>query len=104
MPNSKGYRSRTRKVLRKRVYEKYLSLKVTPLLYRYNPGDRVVIDIDPSVHKGMPHRRYQGKIAVVSGVRGRAYILEVRVGGKVKQIIARPEHIRPWIQTVQLKT
>jgi len=98
MPSSKGYRSRTRKVLRKHVDEKYLSLKVTPLLYKYKAGDRVVIDIDPSIHKGMPHRRYQGKVALVSGMRGRAYILEIKVGGKVKQIIARPEHIRPWVQ------
>lgn len=101
MPNSKGYKSKTRKVLRKRVDERYLSLKVTPLLYRYKPGDRVVIDIDPSVHKGMPHRRYQGKVAVVSGMRGRAYILEVKVGGKVKQVITRPEHIHPWIRSVE---
>lgn len=99
MPNSKGYRSRTRKILRKRIDEKYLSLKVTPLLYDYKPGDKVVIDIDPSIHEGMPHRRYQGRVAVVSGMRGRAYILEVKVGGKTKQIIARPEHIRPWIQS-----
>ncbi|MEM2739749.1 MAG: 50S ribosomal protein L21e [Candidatus Bathyarchaeia archaeon] len=101
MPNSRGYKSRTRKVLRKRADEKYLSLRITPLLYRYKPGDRVVIDIDPSVHKGMPHRRYQGRIAVVSGMKGRAYILEVKVGDKVRQIIARPEHIHPWIQSVE---
>lgn len=96
MRQSKGYRSRTRKVLRKKVREKYLSLKVTPLLYDLKPGDRVVVNIDPSVHEGMPHRRYQGRVAVVTGRRGKAYMLEVKVGGKVKQLIVRPEHIKPW--------
>jgi large subunit ribosomal protein L21e len=38
-------------------------------LVEYPVGSKVVIDIDPSVHKGMPHKRYQGKVGVVLGRR-----------------------------------
>jgi len=64
------------------------------MLINYEVGDRVVIDIDPATHKGQPHRRYHGKVGTILDRRGRAYIVGVRVGGKTKQIIALPEHLR----------
>ncbi|RLE50276.1 MAG: 50S ribosomal protein L21e [Candidatus Methanomethylicota archaeon] len=94
MRHSVGYRTRTRKLLRKKPRERGLS-PITPLLREYKPGDKVVIKIDPSQPKGMPHRRYYGKTATVIDKRGRAYILKVHMGGYEKTIIARPEHIVP---------
>ena len=61
-------------------------------------GERVVIDINPSIHKGMPHKRFHGKVGVVLERRGRAYVLKVGVGGKDKIVIARPEHLKPLAQ------
>ncbi|NIM45647.1 MAG: 50S ribosomal protein L21e, partial [Nitrososphaeria archaeon] len=60
----------------------------------YKPGEKVVIKIDPSVHKGMPHRRYQGRVGVIASKRGRAYEVHVTQGDSVKEIIVRPEHLR----------
>lgn len=57
-------------------------------------GTRVAILIDPSVHKGQPHHRYQGKTGLVTEKRGRAYIIEIKDGGKIKRIIASPEHLK----------
>lgn len=91
MPHSRGLRSKSRKILTKRGRD--VGLKVTRFLRLYAPGDKVVFDIDPTVHKGMPHRRYQGKVGVVVEKRGRAYVVETEVGGKTKTIIAKPEHI-----------
>lgn len=92
---SKGYRSRTRKILRKRPRERGKS-GLGRILRRYEPGSKVCIKIDPSFHKGMPHRRYHGRIGEVKGVRGRSYIVGVKVGGEEKQLIVRPEHLEPW--------
>lgn len=64
-------------------------------MYDYKPGDKVYIIINPSVMKGMPHRRYHGKTGTIVGKRGRCYIVQVRMGGKVKTLIVRPEHLRP---------
>ena len=93
---SKGYRSRTRKVLRRSPRERGKS-GLSRLLRRYEPGSKVCIKIDPSFHKGMPHRRYHGKIGTIRDKRGRSYIVEVKVGGKEKTLIVRPEHLEPWL-------
>jgi len=92
---SKGYRARTRKLLKKKPRERG-KIKISRLLRDYNPGDSVVIKIDPSVQKGMPHRRYHGKVGKIVGKRGRSYIVSVMQGEAVKEIIVRPEHLEPY--------
>ena len=91
--SSRGFRRRTRQLLRKNPRKRGLR-PLGYMLTEYKVGDKVVISIDPSTHKGQPHRRYHGKVGVVLNRRGRAYIVGVRVGGKVKQIIALPEHLK----------
>jgi large subunit ribosomal protein L21e len=92
---SKGYRARTRKLLKKKPRERG-KIKISRLLRDYDPGNSVVIKIDPSVQKGMPHRRYHGKVGKIVGKRGRSYIVSVTQGEAVKEIIVRPEHLEPY--------
>ncbi len=94
MRHSKGPRSRTRKLLSKRCKERGLP-PMSAILYQYGIGEKVVIKIDPSIHKGMPYKRFHGKVGEIIEKRGKAYVILVRDGGKYKKIIARPEHIRP---------
>jgi large subunit ribosomal protein L21e len=89
---SKGYRSRTRTLFRKKAREKG-KVGLSRLLKTYNPGDKVKIKIDSSVHKGMPHRRYHGRVGIVKARRGRSYVIEVAEGRQTRTLIARPEHI-----------
>ncbi len=95
MPVSHGLRRKTRSLLRKRARERGKS-SLSRILYEYRPGDKVVIDIDPSIHKGMPHRRYQGKVGVILAKKGRAYRVSVTQGRATKEIIVRPEHMKPF--------
>jgi large subunit ribosomal protein L21e len=95
MRKSKGYRSGARRLLTKEPRE-HGKLRLSKLLYEYQPGSQVVIMIDSSVHKGMPHRRFHGRVATVINKRGRSYILSVSQGDAVKEIIARPEHLEPY--------
>lgn len=90
MPKSHGSRRRTRSLL-KGSQKRGLS----SLLREYTPNDRVVIKIDPSQVKGMPHRRFNGLVGVVRGVDRRVVTLDVAVGNKVKTLIARKEHVVP---------
>ena len=92
---SKGLRSRTRKIMKKSIRERGAVPRLSRLLYEYEVGDRVHIVIDPAVHKGMPHRRYHGKVGVIVSKRGRAYEVEVYLGDKKKILFIRPEHLRP---------
>lgn len=65
------------------------------LLRTYQPGDRVCVKIDSGTHKGMPHRRFHGRIGVIEGRRGRSYLVNLKIGDKEKSLIVRPEHITP---------
>ncbi|HDI10127.1 MAG TPA: 50S ribosomal protein L21e [Euryarchaeota archaeon] len=90
---SKGFRSKTRKKLRKNVRERGM-MPLSRIMREHSVGDRVAIVIDPSIHKGQPHPRFHGRTGKVIGKRGRAYIIEIYDGNKRKKIFARPEHLR----------
>lgn len=94
MRGSKGYRSGTRHLLTKKPRQRG-KVRLSKLLQEYQPGSRVVVRIDPSVQKGMPHRRFHGKTGTVAEKRGRSYVVSVSQGDAVKVIIVRPEHLEP---------
>ncbi|MEM2761047.1 MAG: hypothetical protein QXU32_12200 [Nitrososphaerales archaeon] len=90
MPRSRGIRRKTRHIFQKRFVR-----GLSYLLHDYKPGDKVVIDIDPSEHKGMPHRRFQGKVGIVDYVGRRTVTVKVNIGNKEKTVKARLNHIKP---------
>ena len=91
---SHGYRARTRSLMSKKVRTRGLR-PLSSILTTYEVGQRVDIIIDPSFHKGMPHKRYHGRTGVVRGMRGRAVVVDVKLGKAIKTLIIRPEHLRP---------
>jgi large subunit ribosomal protein L21e len=93
MGKSKGTRRKSRSVLTKRVREKG-KLGLSRLLAEYEVGEKVVINIDPGIHKGMPHKRFQGKVGTVVERRGKAYVLDIPQRKTSKLVIAGPEHVR----------
>ena len=88
MPKSHGARRRTRSLLKSSAKR-----GLSNLLVEYSPRDKVVISIDPTQVKGMPHRRFNGLVGTVSEVGRRAVTLEVPVGNKIKKLVARKEHL-----------
>ena len=91
---AKGYRRKTRSLLRRKPRERGKT-GLSKVLHEYEPDEKVVVKLDPSFHKGMPHRRYHGRIGVIVNKRGRSYVVNVSQGKAVKEIIVRPEHITP---------
>ncbi len=83
---SMGPRRRSRNIKSRR------KLTVTDWIKDISVGDRVHIDIKPSVHP-VPHRRYRGKTGVVVEKRGKAYVVEVYLGNKPKKLILKPPHV-----------
>lgn len=92
MPKTKGFRRKTRSKLRRKLRERGLS-PLTRALQEFEEGDIVYIKIDSSVHKGMPYPRYHGANGVIKQKRGRAYLVEIKDGGKKKILISRPQHL-----------
>lgn len=89
---SHGMRRGTRRKLKRGRKEKF---KVAPYLREFEINERVVIKINPSSHKGLPDPVFEGRTGRVKESRGKAYIVELKVGKKTKSIIARPEHLIP---------
>jgi large subunit ribosomal protein L21e len=84
---------KTRQKFRRGPRERGLS-PITRSFEPYEPGQRVVIVVDSSVQKGWPHHRFHGLTGTIVEARGRAYVVDVRFGGKTKQAIVLPEHLR----------
>lgn len=95
MRKSKGYRANTRKLLSRNPRERGKT-SLSKILHSYSDREKVLVKIDPSVHKGMPHRRFHGRMGVVVSRRGRSYVVQVMQGNATKEIIVRPEHLTPY--------
>ena len=91
---SHGFRARTRSLMSKRVRQRGLS-SPSKVLIDYEVGQRVDIVINPGFHKGMPHRRYQGRTGVCTALRGRALVVDVSLGKAMKTLSIRREHLQP---------
>ncbi|MEM3411727.1 MAG: 50S ribosomal protein L21e [archaeon] len=87
----KGVRSKTRG-LRKNIREKGMP-PLTKLLQEFNIGEKVHIKIDPSVHIGMPFRRFNGLTGTVIGKQGSCYLVEIKDQEKIKSVLAHPAHL-----------
>ena len=90
---SKGIRSKSRNILKKRPREHGIK-SITRALQQFEKGESVNIVIDSAVHKGMPHIRFHGYTGKVEGNQGESYIVSIKDGNKPKSLIIRPEHLR----------
>ena len=95
MRGSKGYYAGTRSLLKKPNREKGKP-QISKLLREYAPGSQVIIKMNSSVQKSMPHKRFHGKIGTIIEKRGRGYVVDVPQGDAIKQIIVRSDHLEPY--------
>ena len=91
MPKSHGSKRKSRSILTKSNILRGISY----LLIDYKIGDKVIVNIDPSEHNTMPHRRYQGKIGIIKEVGKRIIKLSVNLGNKEKILQTKRQHIKP---------
>jgi len=98
MPRSHGERRKTRYKLKKNIRERGIS-PVSHAVRSFELGQMVHIDLDPSVHRGMPNPKFHGKTGKILGQRGHAYLLQVTDGNALKTIIARPQHLKAQKQS-----
>ena len=95
MRKSRGYRRSTRKISTKASRDKGRP-QLGKLLFAYEVGSKVIVKMDSSVQKSLPHRRFHGKIGTVKAKQGRCYVVSVSQGDAVKEIIVRSEHLEPY--------
>ena len=90
---SKGIMEGTRQIFRRSPRKRGLS-PITRALRTFEIGDKATIVINSSVQSGWPHHRFHGLTGTVVEKRGRAYVLDVRFGGKIKKAIVSSEHLK----------
>ncbi len=88
---SHGFRHKSRSVMTKKAPR-----GVSFLLREYHVGEQALVIIDPRQHKGLPHRRYHGKVGRVTNVGRRSVTLAIKLGNKTKTLITRLDHIKPF--------
>ena len=88
---SHGFRHKSRNIMTKSAPR-----GVSFLLREYQVGQQVLVIIDPRQHKGLPHRRYHGKVGIVKNVGRRSVTLDIKLGNKAKTLITRLDHIKPF--------
>jgi len=86
--SSKGLKTGTRRIMKKDFGTKF---KPERYLKEFKIGDRVVIKIDPTSKRGIPHSRFQGNIGDIQKKIGNAYM--VKITNKNKALIVNPEHL-----------
>lgn len=91
MRRSLGKFSKRTRALRKRAGKKTIPMR--RLLGSFSVGDKVCINLAPS-QEGLPHPRYRGRHGVIVGVRGKSYIVDVKVGNAHKSIIVPGMHLK----------
>jgi large subunit ribosomal protein L21e len=91
MPRSHGSKRKSRSILTKSNILRGISY----LLIDYKIGDKVIVNIDPSEHNTMPHRRYQGKIGIIKEIGKRIIKVAVLIGNKEKILQTKRNHLKP---------
>lgn len=90
---SHGPRAGSRMKMRKRVKDRGFP-KVNDMVKEFEIGDYAAIDIDPSVHDGMPFHNFQGYTGIIERKQGDCYVVAIKVGSVRKKIIASPVHLK----------
>ena len=91
MPRSHGSKRKSRSILTKSNILRGISY----LLIDYKIGDKVIVNIDPSEHNTMTHRRYQGKIGIIKEIGKRIIKVSVPIGDKEKILQTKRNHLKP---------
>ncbi|PSP37449.1 50S ribosomal protein L21e [Halobacteriales archaeon SW_8_65_20] len=93
MPSSNGPLHGTRNKLKNKPRERGTSPPQRSV-EEYESGEKVHLKIDPSVHDGRFHPRFDGQTGEIEGPQGQAYKITITDGGKEKTVISNPAHLR----------
>lgn len=88
-----GPRARTRRLFRKHPRQKG-KISLTRFFMPFEVGEKAVLKAEPAVQGSLYHSRFHGKVALITGKRGRCYELKIRDGRKEKLLIVHPVHLK----------
>jgi len=89
----RGFRKKTRAVMRKHFREKG-KIKLSRFFASFKDGEKVLFHAEPAVQSGMYHPRFHSKVGVVLKQKGSCYDVQIKDGGKTKVLSVHPVHLR----------
>jgi large subunit ribosomal protein L21e len=69
-------------------------LPIKEIVQTFKVGEKVLLKVNPSFHKGAYHMRFHGLVGDVVGFQGGCYLVSIHDGGKAKSLIISPVHLR----------
>ncbi len=88
-----GLRRKTRSKLKKNVRMKG-KISIRNYLQGFKVNDKVALVMEPSLHMGIYHPRFQGDVGVILGMQGDCYKVRIIDGKMEKLFIVHPVHLR----------
>lgn len=88
-----GSRRKTRSLFRKRRSDRG-KISIRRYMQKFQEGERVSLQAEPAIHKGLYFRRFHSKTGVVKKSRGNCYEISIFEGNKLKTVIVHPVHLR----------
>ena len=88
-----GKRRKTRSKMRKSVSDRG-KVSITKYFQELNENDMVQLVAEPAVQKGIYDLNFHGKSGVVTGKRGKCYLVDIKDGKKSKTLIVHPVHLK----------
>ena len=88
-----GLRRKTRSKFKKNVRMKG-KISIRNYLQKFQIDERVALVMEPSIHSGVFHPRFQGDIGIIVGKQGTCYKIKLIDGKMEKFFIVHPVHLR----------
>jgi large subunit ribosomal protein L21e len=88
-----GIRRKTRYKFKKEKRQRG-KISITRYFQIFSIGDRILLDVEPAVQKGMYSPRFMGKSGIVKSKRGKCYEITISDLGKKKTLIVHPVHLK----------
>ena len=90
-----GPRRKTRDIFSKKPNQRG-KYSLTKYFQVFKEGERVQLKAEPAIHTGLYFRRFNTRSGIITRKQGRCYVVEVKDGGKVKNIIVHPIHLKRY--------
>lgn len=88
-----GLRRKTRSKFKKNVRMKG-KISIRNYLQSFKIYDKVALVMEPSIHAGIFHQRFQGDVGTIIGKQGTCYKIRIIDGKMEKLFIVHPVHLR----------
>ena len=86
-------RRKTRNKFKKSVRRKG-KISLSKYFQAFIENDKVRLNTEPSIHKGMYFRRFHNKVGLIRRKNGTCYEVMIKDGKKEKMLIVHPVHLK----------